>query len=140
MTATKKRKGKKTRKNRLPAVYRYGTLVATLVLLAGAVQPSAAADKKEREEQAIIAGTVFQPTGHLLRGAKVEVVAQNNPKIKGSAISDAMGDFAIRVPAGRGTYDVTATAKGFESAHKTVEIYESEKVRTNLILSSETKK
>lgn len=114
--------------------------MAAVVLLGGVMLLVAADKKKQAEPEAIIAGTVFQSSGHLLRGAKVEVVAEDNPKVKGSALSDAQGDFAIRVPAGQRTYAITASAKGFEPAQKTVEVYESEKVRTNLMLSPEPKK
>jgi hypothetical protein len=114
--------------------------VALTALLGLAIAGDARGQKKRGEEEAIIAGTVFQSSGHLLRGAKVEVVAKDDSKAKGRTVTDAQGDFAIRVPAGRRTYTVTATAKGFETAEKEVEVYESEKVRTNLILSPETKK
>jgi Carboxypeptidase regulatory-like domain len=114
--------------------------LAAVVLLAGAVFLEAAPKKKDREEAAIVAGTVFQSSGRSVPGAKVEAVAQGDPKVNRSALSDSQGDFAIRVPAGRGTYVVTASAKGFQPAQKTVEVYETEKVRANLILSPEPKK
>lgn len=114
-------------------------LVVAGILLSGAVALHAADKKKQAEPEAIIAGTVFQSSGHLLRGAKVEVAAQGDPKIKGDTLTDSQGDFAIRVPAGQRTYAVTASARGFRPAQKTVDVYESEKVRTNLILSPEPK-
>jgi Carboxypeptidase regulatory-like domain len=139
MDTTKSRKRKK-RRNRLPSVARCGLSLAAVVLLAGAVFLEAAPKKKDREEAAIVAGTVFQSSGRSVPGAKVEAVAQGDPKVNRSALSDSQGDFAIRVPAGRGTYVVTASAKGFQTAQKTVEVYETEKVRANLILSPEPKK
>jgi Carboxypeptidase regulatory-like domain len=118
---------------------RCAVAVAAIVLLFGAFVLEAASKKKDREAAAILTGTVFQSSGHSLAGAKVEAVAQGDAKVKSSTLSDAQGDFAIRVPAGRGTYIVTASAKGFQPAQKTVEVYEDEKVRTNLILSPQPK-
>jgi hypothetical protein len=139
-TTTSRKRKKKKRRNKLSAVARYAPVVGMLVLLAGAALLDAASKKKDREAGAILAGTVFQASGHSLPGAKVVAVAQDDAKIKSSTVTDAQGDFAMRVPAGRGTYIVTASAKGFQPAQKTVEVYEGERVRTNLILSPEPKK
>jgi hypothetical protein len=114
-------------------------ILAWVVLLGAGAASAADSKKKDREAVAIVAGTVFQSSGHLLRGAKVEAVAQDPAAKKISTVTDAQGDFAMRVPAGRGTYVVTATAKGFQAAQKTVEVYEDERVRTNLILTPEAK-
>ena len=103
--------------------------------MVGAVMLDGASQKRDRVPAAVIAGTVFQSSGRLLPGAKVEVVAQGDAKAKYHTATDVQGDFAIRVPAGSGTYIVTATAKGFQPQQKTVEVHEDEKVRTNLILS-----
>jgi hypothetical protein len=114
--------------------------VAAILLFSGVAAPGAGSKKKERDPAAIIAGTVFQSSGHSLPGAKVEAVAQDDAKIKGNTTTDAQGDFAIRLPAGNRSYVVTATAKGFQPAQKTVEVFENERVRTNLMLSPEPKK
>jgi len=134
------RKRKKRRRNKPRALGRYGLVVAAVALLSGALVLDAASKKKDRATAAILAGTVFQSSGRSLPGARVEAVAQDDAKIKSSAWTDVQGDFAIRVPAGRRSYIVTATAKGFQRTQKTVEVYEDEKVRTNLILSPEPKK
>jgi hypothetical protein len=136
-TTSKKRKKKR---NSLRAVVRCAAATVAVALLGGGVLLDAAAKKKDREAAAILAGTVFQSSGHSIPGAKVEVVAQDDARNKNSATTDAQGDFAIRVPAGRNTYVVTASAKGFQPTQKTVEVYEDEKVRANLILSPEPKK
>jgi hypothetical protein len=138
-TTTPKKRKRKPRRNSLPPLARYAAAVA-VVLLSSAALLDAASKKKDREAAAMLAGTVFQSSGHSLPGAKVEAVAQDDAKIKGSAAADAQGDFAIRVPAGRRTYVVTASAKGFQPAQKTVEVYEDERVRTNLMLSPEPRK
>lgn len=121
----------------MPSAARLAVTAIALALLGGVVWLQGASKKKDREAVAILAGTVFQSSGRSLPGAKVEAVAQDDAKTKGSASTDAQGDYAIRVPAGRGTYVVTASAKGFQPAQKTVEVYADEKVRANLILSPE---
>jgi hypothetical protein len=133
----KKKKKRKRRRNSLAAAVCRASVIGALVLLGSAVWLQAASKKKDREAVAILAGTVFQSSGRSLPGARVEAVAQGDAKAKGSASTDAQGDFAIRVPAGRGTYVITATAKGFQPSQKTVEVYADEKVRANLILSPE---
>lgn len=110
-------------------------VLATAAWIAGPATLGAASKKKDRDAKAIIAGTVFQSSGRLLPGAKVEAVAQSDAKAKSQTVTDVQGDFAIRVPAGPATYIVTATARGFQAQQKTVEVYEDGKVRTNLILS-----
>jgi hypothetical protein len=122
------------------SVARFGPLFVALVLLGVTPAPGAGSKKKQREPAAVVAGTVFQSSGRSLPGAKVEAVAQDDPKIKGSALTDGQGDFAVRVPAGHRSYLVTASAKGFQPAQKTVEVFEDERVRTNLILTPEPKK
>ena len=130
MTSRKKRK----KRSKVAAIRRCLPLLVAAALIMGA-STLEAASKRDRSATALIAGTVFQSSGHLLRGAKVEVVAQDDAKTKHRAVSDLRGDFAIRVSAGRRTYIVTATAKGFQPQQKLIEVYEDEKVRTNLILS-----
>jgi hypothetical protein len=112
-----------------------GALSRGAVLVALLAGWPAAAQKKEAPAEAIITGTVFQASGHLLPGAKVEIARESQPGFKRSAVTDSLGDFAVRVPAGAATYRVTATAKGFEPAGKSVEVHQDEKVRTNLILN-----
>ncbi len=144
MDITTSRKRTKKARSRPPAA-RHRWVLTAVVWLCAATLPGvallrAAPKKKPREAVAVLAGTVFQSSGRSLPGAKVEAVAQDDAKNKASVLSDDQGDFAIHVPAGRGTYVLTATAKGFEPAQKTVEVYQDEKVRANLILSPQPKK
>jgi Carboxypeptidase regulatory-like domain len=131
MATTTWKKRKKRRKSKLSKLGRSACLIV-VALIAWGVTLDAAPKKKERAPAGIIAGTVFQASGRLLQGAKVEAVSQADAKIKSNILTDIQGDFAIRVPAG--SYVVTATAKGFQSQEKTVEVSEGEKIRTNLIL------
>jgi len=110
--------------------------LAALAALAGVPAPAAKKKKKQsKKAEAIIAGTVFESSGLLLRGAKVEAASADGGRVLGRAVSDSRGEFAIRVPAGRADYIVAAEARGFERGEKKVEVYGDEKVRISLILS-----
>ena len=100
----------------------------------GAAAASPARKKQASRPLGIISGTVFQANGRLLPGAKVVVAAIEKPKIKGEARTGRQGEFAIRVPAGGANYRVTASAKGFDRAQKTIEVYEHEKARVTFRL------
>jgi len=105
-------------------------LLAALLLAAGA---SAAEKRKSKVvPQAIVAGTVFQESGFLLRGARVVVTSAEKPKDKPNdkkeAITDMQGEFAVRVPAGKARYTVAVNAPGFVGDTKTVEITGDERL------------
>ena len=104
------------------------------MLLCAVVATAGAKKKRTSQPQALVSGTVFQKSGRLLPGAKVTVVDEEGKPKRVRRITDRRGEFAIRVPAGRSRYRVTAQAKGFQSQEKTVEIYESEKVTVNFQL------
>lgn len=107
-------------------------LLLTVLLIAAAASP--ARKKQASRPLGIISGTVFQANGRLLPGAKVVVAGIEKPKIKGEARTGRQGEFAIRVPAGGANYRVTASAKGFDRAQKTIEVYEHEKARVTFRL------
>lgn len=109
-------------------------VVTIFSVLAGGIASAAPQKRRTRQPQALIAGTVFEESGRLLRGARVVAVAEADSKQKAQAITDLRGEFAIRVPAGKTRYLVTASAKDFESQQKTVEVYESEKATVNFVL------
>jgi len=89
-----------------------------------------AAEKKKSKfvPQAILAGTVFQESGFLVRGARVVVYNVERPKDKKEAATDVQGEFAVRVPAGKGRYTIEVGAPGFASASKTVEVAGDERL------------
>lgn len=104
---------------------------ALLVTLAGLLLPAARVwGKKEKGAQAVIAGTVFRDTGFLLRGA--EVIVKPTPagrkKQEWKALSDARGEFALRVPAGPASYNLIVSASGYRSQEKTVTLAGEERV------------
>ena len=95
---------------------------------AGADQP-----KRAQEVYGLVAGTVFQESGYLLRGAEVTVKpdAESKPPVKlstATAFSDARGEFAVRVPAVAMRYIVRVRAPGFQTQEKTVSIAGEERV------------
>jgi hypothetical protein len=91
--------------------------------------PLGAEKKKSKPApEALLFGTVFQENGFLVRGARVVVTGVDNPKIRKEAASDIQGEFAVRVPAGKGRYTVEVKADGFSPETKTVEVSGDERV------------
>jgi hypothetical protein len=103
------------------------------VLWKPAIRAIAAETKKGSQAYALIAGSVFRDTGFSLPGAEVEVTAAPEPGVKPKmkktrAVSDARGEFAIRVPAAPMRYTVSVKAKGFRPQEKSAEINADERV------------
>jgi len=95
----------------------------------------AAADKSKRtaEPYGLVAGTVFQESGQVLRGAEITVRPdpEGKPSVKlrtATASSDARGEFAVRVPAFPMRYIVSVRAPGFRQQEKTAETSGEERV------------
>ncbi|HUS06653.1 MAG TPA: carboxypeptidase-like regulatory domain-containing protein [Bryobacteraceae bacterium] len=75
----------------------------------------------------LIAGTVFRPPGFALPGAEIVITPESGtadgikiPKQK--AISDARGEFAVRVPPVPMKYTVDVKASGYVRSRKAVQI------------------
>jgi hypothetical protein len=99
--------------------------VACLIFSAA---PAVAEKKPKKGKEApgpfsVIAGTVFRPPGLSLPGAEVEITpdAEGKPK-KMKAVSDARGEFAVRVPPVPMKYKVDVKCNGYQPQQKTVEI------------------
>lgn len=105
-----------------------------VVLVAAALQPVYAADKKTSAAEGVVAGSVFNENGRSLPGARVLVAPQGAPKKKRQAATDGRGEFAVRVPAGPVSYVVTVEANGFAAQSKTVQVFESEKTSVTFLL------
>jgi len=102
--------------------------VCTRLAAAGEDKP-----KKGQEPYALIAGTVFRDTGFSLPGADVTVIpapeAGSRAKVKKiKAISDARGEFAVRVPAVPMRYTVGVKASGYRAQDKSISITADERV------------
>ncbi len=65
---------------------------------------------------ALIYGTVWGPDGHTLYGVTVRIrrAEDNDKKVRWEVYSNHMGEFAQRVPAGKGDYIVWADVKGYK--------------------------
>ena len=89
-------------------------------------------DKPKKSSQTpqsfgLIAGTVFRPPGFALPGAEVVITPESKPpdgiKIsKLKAVSDARGEFAVRVPAVPMNYTVNVKSSGYKEQQKAVQI------------------
>ncbi len=134
---------KKKRKKRIGI-----SLIATsVVLLVAALVPIAAAAKKKPalDTYAMISGSVFQESGYALRDAAVTVVAE--PLSGGAAVktqkmeavSDARGEFILRVPPGPMNYAIVVSAKGYQSLRKPVTVEGQERVEVTFQLERESK-
>lgn len=89
----------------------------------------------EPKPYALLAGTVFSPEGLSLPGVRVTIKRKQDRKPKWDAVSDRRGEFAVRLPAGRDTYEVTTHSKDFTNQTKSVELAGSERVDLILRLS-----
>jgi hypothetical protein len=100
---------------------------------AASAQQRPVPSKPGQTSYAIVAGTVFQEDGRLLRGAEVTVKAspEGEPAPKGkplTAATDQRGEFAFRVPASPMRYTVGIRAPGFRAQGKVVTIQGDERV------------
>ena len=123
--------GKTTRKTKTGR--RWLLLAVAGGSLAGWEKPS---KKKAFEGSALLAGTVFHSSGLALRGAEVVISAAASSKKRQEwrAVSDARGEFAIRLPAGAGSYNVVVKAAGFATREKSVTIGADERVDLSFLL------
>jgi hypothetical protein len=119
-------------------------LVALALLAAGAAAASPARKNRKAEPFALIAGSVFRESGFSLAGAEVVVDAAPGAKplakfkrIK--VVSDARGEFAIRVAPVPMRYTVSVSAGGFRPGRKEVSIQGEERVDLYFRLEPESK-
>ncbi len=87
----------------------------------------------------MIAGTVFRDTGLSLPGAEITITplpaGEQKTKVRPvKVVSDARGEFVVRVPPGPARYRVAASARGYQTAERTVEIQGEERVDLNFLL------
>jgi hypothetical protein len=100
---------------------------------APSAQPRFTQAKPGQAAYAVVAGTVFQDDGRLLRGAQVIVEPDPEggtpPKRKPlTTATDQRGEFAVRVPAVPMRYTVVIKAPGFRSQEKAVSVNGDERV------------
>ena len=109
-------------------------LLAGALLAAGLAPPALAGRdrKKAAAPYALIGGTVFRDTGYRLPGAEVTVTplegAGQRKSRKIVAVSDARGDFAIRVPAAPLRYTISVKAAGYRAQERAVSLAGEERL------------
>jgi hypothetical protein len=101
-------------------------LAAWLVALA----PAEATEKKKKEQEphALVAGTTFTAEGLSLPGIPITLTRKGDKKPKWRATSDARGEFAVRLPPGRATYEVATDSKEHENQTQEIKVYGEETV------------
>lgn len=95
-------------------------LLLIVTILSAAAPTASAKDKKasKSKEYALIFGTVWDLQGRPVGGVPVKIRRESDKKAKWALISDARGEFAQRVPAGRADYVVWADLKGPKDSPK----------------------
>ena len=79
-------------------------------------QTTAGPAKLKPKPYAVIFGTVWDPDGHTLYGVTVKIrrADDKDKKVRWEVYSNHTGEFAQRVPAGKGDYVVWADLKGYK--------------------------
>jgi hypothetical protein len=138
---TKRRK----RKKRMSGG-RFGTAATLVFALAGGMgglcAPAAAQSGAGSDAYAVVAVSVFREPGFALPGAKVtlEPDPESRPDSKKRlkalhGITSPRGEYAFRVPPGPARYTLTASAKEYHSATKSVEVQGQERIDVTVTLS-----
>ena len=100
-------------------------------------------DKTEKKKaarkggpQGLLSGTVFHPQGLSLPGAIVTAYATDDGNDKWEGVTDARGEFVLRVPATTEgvTYRMRAEAQGMEPQEKEVTAHEARRTTANFRL------
>jgi hypothetical protein len=119
---------------------RIGTSLALLLI---AFLPLAAAPKKKPvlDTYAVISGSVFAESGYALAGTDVTLAPEAQPTRANTieVVSDARGEFAVRVPPGPMHYNATVHAKGYQIQRKTISVQDQERVEVTFQLERESK-
>ena len=103
--------------------------------------PSLAAKENSKEKPyALLAGSVFTAEGFALPGVAVSVKRKTDAKPKWRAVSDARGEFTLRLPAESASYEVTTNSDEYENQTKAVEVAGREKERVDIIFRLARKK
>ncbi len=120
--------------------------ISLLLLATAFFLPAEAAKKKAvLEPYALLAGTVFRETGFSLPNAEIVVIPDPLPdatplKVKKlQTVSDARGEFALRLPAANMRYTVKVSAKGYRSEEKSVTVQGEDRLDVTFQLHEESK-
>jgi hypothetical protein len=85
--------------------------LASVCRLAASPVPS---EKKPAKPYALIYGTVWGADSRPLYGVKIKIRRANEKKVRWELYSDHNGEFALRVPAEKADYVVSADLKGYK--------------------------
>jgi hypothetical protein len=140
-------KKKRKLKKRIGTSALAGFVAALLALF-----PLAASAKKKPalDTYATLSGSVFDDRGYALPDANVTVAldaqsdSSSSGKPKGKvkpleAVSDARGEFVLRVPPGPAHYNLSVEAKGYQAQRKSVNVEDQERVEVTFQLEHESK-
>jgi hypothetical protein len=116
--------------------------VLAIAALFCAPAPVAAQKQKSKESQAafaLIAGTVYRPPGFALPGVELKFVpelseSQNVKLKKAEAVTDARGEFAVRVPAVPAKWRVDVKVNGYRLEQRSVSVTGEQRVDLSIIL------
>ena len=116
-----------------------------LLLLVFALAAGAAKKKQVPQSYGIIAGTVFRENGYALPGAELTLIPAADTNVPGvklktmQTVSDARGEFVLRVAPVAMRYTIKAAAKGYQPAEKSVTIEGEQRVDVTFQLEAESK-
>jgi len=116
--------------------------ISALGLGGGSVCWAAGKGKKEKKPSAaaaspaILGGTVFSGAGFALRGAEVLITRTEPPpgKERWKTVTDARGEFFVRLPAGPAKYNVSVRAPGSKPQEKEIAFIADERLEQNFLL------
>lgn len=146
MKTAKKRRKKKTTMRIGSA--RFLPLLLLLWLILTAAASSLPGWAGESGPQAVLGGSVFRDAGFALRGAEATATLvvesdtagprkkDKKPKLW-KAITDARGEFLLRLPAGPARYNVVVRAAGYKLQEKQVTFAADERQDQNFLLESD---
>ena len=127
----------------------YLRVIAVLTIvgfcLLGGLSPAAwAAKKKDKQpgqtaavaSAAILAGSVFTGVGFALGGAEISISLDGaaSSKQNWKAVSDARGEFFVRLPPGPAKYNVSVRARGLKPQEKQISFLADERLEQNFLL------
>ncbi len=95
----------------------YVWIILLGILCGLSVRPTGASDDSAKKEKpyALIFGTVWGPDNQPVYGVRVRIRRSDKKKPQWKLISNHMGEFAQRVPAGKADYIISADLKGYKS-------------------------
>jgi hypothetical protein len=109
------------------------TVILGLVFTRASASDLSSQKKGNNKPYAVIFGTVWGPDDKPVYGVKVKIRRENEKKARWEVYSDHHGEFAQRVPAGKGDYVAWADLKG-NKASVSVHVDYDERVDTGIHL------